>query len=236
MISNGVISGHCAVFLNGMSKRPPRPPPTPSHLLIQSIVPVSCSDLSSNPFECQCKLFRLVSWLQEKGVRVRRPEAMLCDHPPELRHQPLLNVSLPTCGRKRASLDPQPPLRLNCCAESEISLSGLNYAACLEDSSSGGGGRSELVIFSSSKPGNFTREKCNSLCFAASHRYGGLGGRHECLCSTNSEPNFISESQCSAACTNPQVMEVCGLSVACLCCFVPHLINTTFRISSKTLL
>lgn len=91
-----------------------------------------------------------------------------------------------------------------------LSSTGLNYAACLEDSSSGGGGRSELVIFSSSIPGNFTREQCNSVCFAASHRYGGLGKRHECLCSTLAEPNFISESQCSAACTNPQVMEVCG--------------------------
>ncbi|KAK2919268.1 polycystin-1 isoform X1 [Channa argus] len=145
-------------------------------------------DLSSNPFECDCKLFRLVSWLQEKGVRVRHPDAMLCNHPPELRHQALLNVSLLTCG--------------------------LNYAACLEDSSSGGGGRSELVIFSSSTPGNFTREQCNSVCFAASHRYGGLGARHECLCSTNSEPNFISESQCSAACTNPHVMKECGWTLA----------------------
>ncbi|XP_023267629.1 polycystin-1 [Seriola lalandi dorsalis] len=145
-------------------------------------------DLSSNPFECDCKLFRLVSWLQEKGVRVRRPDAMLCKHPPELRHQPLLNVSLLTCG--------------------------LNYAGCLEDSSSGAGGRSELVIFSSSTPGNFTREQCNSVCFAASHRYGGLGARHECLCSTNSEPNFISESQCSAACTNPHVMKKCGWTLA----------------------
>ncbi|KAF7656432.1 hypothetical protein LDENG_00041290, partial [Lucifuga dentata] len=145
-------------------------------------------DLSSNPYECDCKLFRLVSWLQEKGVQVRRSEAMLCQHPPDLRYQPLLNVSLLTCG--------------------------LNYAACLEDSSSGGGGRSELVIFSSSTPGNFTREQCNSVCFAASHRYGGLGARHECLCSTNSEPNFISESQCSAACTNPHVMKECGWTVA----------------------
>ncbi|KAG7487036.1 polycystin-1 [Solea senegalensis] len=145
-------------------------------------------DLSRNPFDCDCKLFRLVSWLQEKGVRVRRPDAMLCSHPPELRHQPLLNVSLLTCG--------------------------LNYAACLEDSSSVGVGRSELVIFSSSTPGNFTREQCNSVCFAASHRYGGLGARHECLCSTNSEPNFISESQCSAACTNPHVMKECGWTLA----------------------
>ncbi|XP_061131221.1 polycystin-1 [Syngnathus typhle] len=145
-------------------------------------------DLSSNPFECDCKLFHLVNWLQEKGVRVRRPDAMLCNQPPELRRQPLLNVRVLTCG--------------------------LNYAACLEDGSSGGGGRSELVIFSSSTPGNFTREQCNSMCFAASHRYGGLGARQECLCSTNSEPNFISESQCSAACTNASVMKECGWTLA----------------------
>lgn len=101
---------------------------------------------------------------------------------------------------------------------SDLLFPGLNYAACLEDSSSSsvGGGRSELVIFSSSTPGNFTREQCNSVCFAASHRYGGLGARHECLCSTNSEPNFISESQCSAACTNPQVMEVRGRAAVAL--------------------
>ncbi|XP_077461763.1 polycystin-1 isoform X2 [Stigmatopora argus] len=145
-------------------------------------------DLSSNPFDCDCKLFHLVNWLQDKGVRVRRPDDRLCNHPPELHHEPLLNVRLLTCG--------------------------LNYAACLEDSSRGGGGRSELVIFSSSTPGNFTREQCNSMCFSASHLYGGLGARQECLCSTNSEPNFISESQCSAACTNPTVMKECGWALA----------------------
>uniref|UniRef100_A0A4W5PIB8 PKD domain-containing protein n=2 Tax=Hucho hucho TaxID=62062 RepID=A0A4W5PIB8_9TELE len=144
-------------------------------------------DLSSNPFVCDCKLFRLVSWLQERGVRVRHPENMLCVQPPDLRHQPLLNVSLLTCG--------------------------LNYAACLEDSDHSGGG-SELVIFSSSTPGNFSREECNSVCYGASQRYGGLGARRECLCSTNYEPNRISEAQCSAACTKPHVMKECGWTLA----------------------
>lgn len=64
------------------------------------------SDLSNNPFECHCKLSRLVRWLREKGVQVRRPEAMLCDQPAELRHQPLLNVSLLTCGTTEASFGP----------------------------------------------------------------------------------------------------------------------------------
>ncbi|KAF7223722.1 polycystin-1 isoform X2 [Nothobranchius furzeri] len=145
-------------------------------------------DLSSNPFECDCKLFRLVRCLQKKGVQVRRPHAMLCNHPPELHKQPLLNDSLLTCGP--------------------------SYAACLEDSTIGGGGRSELVIFTSSNPGNFTREQCNSVCFGLSHLYGGLGDRHECLCSTNNEPNFISGSQCSAACTNRHVMTECGWTLA----------------------
>uniref|UniRef100_A0A3Q3GM75 Polycystin 1, transient receptor potential channel interacting n=1 Tax=Kryptolebias marmoratus TaxID=37003 RepID=A0A3Q3GM75_KRYMA len=144
-------------------------------------------DLSNNPFDCDCKLFRLVRWLQEKGVQVRRPNAMLCNHPPELRQQPLLNVSLLTCP---------------------------SYAGCLEDSGSGGGGRSELVIFTFSSPGNFTREQCNSVCFGLSHLYGGLGNRHECLCSTNNEPNFISGSECSAACTNRDVMTDCGWTLA----------------------
>ncbi|XP_031666863.1 polycystin-1 [Oncorhynchus kisutch] len=112
---------------------------------------------------------------------------MLCVQPPDLRHQPLLNVSLLTCG--------------------------LNYAACLEDSDHSGGG-SELVIFSSSTPGNFSREECNSVCYGASQRYGGLGARRECLCSTNYEPNRISEAQCSAACTKPHVMKECGWTLA----------------------
>uniref|UniRef100_A0A3B4ATD7 Uncharacterized protein n=1 Tax=Periophthalmus magnuspinnatus TaxID=409849 RepID=A0A3B4ATD7_9GOBI len=136
-------------------------------------------DLSSNPLECDCKLFRLVSWLQKKGVQVRRPGSMLCNRPSELQYHPLLNISQLT----------------------------MNYVACLEDNSSGAGGRSELVIFSSSTPGNFSREQCTGVCLMSSHRYGGLGARRECLCSTNSEPNFISESHCSAACTNPRVME-----------------------------
>ncbi|XP_028300590.1 polycystin-1 isoform X2 [Gouania willdenowi] len=146
-------------------------------------------DLSGNPFECDCKLFRLVSQLKKKGVQIRRPQAMLCNQPPKLRQEPLFNISQLTCGP--------------------------NYAACLEDSSSGGGGRSELVIFSSSIPGNFTREQCNSVCFSeASHLYGGLGERHECLCSTNSQPNLISEAQCSTACTDPNVMQQCGWTLA----------------------
>ncbi|XP_072318379.1 polycystin-1 [Eucyclogobius newberryi] len=141
-------------------------------------------DLSNNPFECDCKLFRLVSWLQKKGVRVRRPESMLCKHRSELHPHPLLNISQLTCG--------------------------MNYVACLEDSSSVAGGRNELVIFSSSTLGNFSREQCTGVCLLSSHRYGGLGARRECLCSTNSEPNFISESDCSAACTKKHVMEDCG--------------------------
>ncbi|PWA16873.1 hypothetical protein CCH79_00012673, partial [Gambusia affinis] len=146
-------------------------------------------DLSNNPFECDCELFRLVKCLKEKRVQVRRPHAMLCNNPPALRQQPLLNISLQTCG--------------------------LSYAACLEDGSSrGGGGRSELVIFTYSKPGNYTREQCNSVCFGLSHLYGGLGERHECLCSTNNEPNFISGSHCSAACTNRHVMTECRWTLA----------------------
>lgn len=94
-----------------------------------------------------------------------------------------------------------------------LSTSGL-YAACLEDSNSGGLGRSELVIFSYSTFRNLTREQCHSVCFNESHRYGGLGEKHECLCSKNSDPNYISTSQCSAACTNPDVMKVCVKIIA----------------------
>lgn len=72
----------------------------------------------------------------------------------------------------------------------------------------------ELVIFSSSTPGPFSREECNSKCFHDNHRYGGLGQQRECLCSTNSEPNHISESQCSAACSDPLVMKECRWTVA----------------------
>lgn len=160
-----------------------------------------------------------------------------CSTLPVVRNMPLL---IPSAGLDREGTVLIKLMRFDtkhiCTALTELenSFTGPNYVACLEDSSSGG--RNELVIFSSSTPGNFTREQCNSVCFAASHRYGGLGGKHECLCSTNSEPNFISESQCSAACTNPQVMEVCGhsgLIVASLCCFVSSLVNITFRISSK---
>lgn len=163
-----------------------------------------------------------------------------CSTLPVVRNMPLL---IPSAGLDREGTVLIKLMRFDtkhiCTALTELenSFTGPNYAACLEDSSSGGGGRSELVIFSSSTPGNFTSEQCNSVCFAASHRYGGLGGKHECLCSTNSEPNFISESQCSAACTNPQVMEVCrhsGLIVASLCYFVSSLVNITFRISSKS--
>ncbi|XP_065151189.2 polycystin-1 isoform X1 [Paramisgurnus dabryanus] len=143
-------------------------------------------DLSSNPFVCDCKLVRLVSWLQEQGVKVKRPNSMLCDHPPEVKNQPLLNVSEHTCA--------------------------LTYAGCLQDKEHAGG--VELVIFSSSNPGYFSREECNSKCFHESQRYGGLGQQNECLCSTNSEPNHISESQCSAACSNPLVMKECGWTVA----------------------
>ncbi|XP_051561683.1 polycystin-1 [Myxocyprinus asiaticus] len=143
-------------------------------------------DLSSNPFVCDCKLVRLVSWLREQGVRVKRPNSMLCDRPPEVKNQPLLNVSEHTCG--------------------------LTYAGCLQDEEHAGG--VELVIFSSSTPGHFSREECNSKCFHENQRYGGLGQQRECLCSTNSEPNHISESQCSAACSDPLVMKECRWTVA----------------------
>ncbi|KTF94244.1 hypothetical protein cypCar_00020469 [Cyprinus carpio] len=143
-------------------------------------------DLSFNPFVCDCKLVRLVSWLQDQGIRVKRPNSMLCDRPPEVKNQPLLNVSVHTCG--------------------------LTYAGCLQDEEHAAG--VELVIFSSSTPGPFSREECNSKCFHDNHRYGGLGQQRECLCSTNSEPNHISESQCSAACSDPLVMKECRWTVA----------------------
>ncbi|KAL1281735.1 hypothetical protein QQF64_000538, partial [Cirrhinus molitorella] len=143
-------------------------------------------DLSFNPFVCDCKLVRLVSWLQDQGVRVKRPNSMLCDRPPEVKNQPLLNVSVHTCG--------------------------LTYAGCLHDEEHAAG--VELVIFSSSTPGPYSREECNSKCFHENQRYGGLGQQRECLCSTNSEPNHISESQCSAACSDPLVMKECRWTVA----------------------
>uniref|UniRef100_A0A673HDU5 Polycystic kidney disease 1a n=1 Tax=Sinocyclocheilus rhinocerous TaxID=307959 RepID=A0A673HDU5_9TELE len=143
-------------------------------------------DLSFNPFVCDCKLVRLVSWLQDQGIRVKRPNSMLCDRPPEVKNQPLLNVSVHTCG--------------------------LTYAGCLQDEEHAAG--VELVIFSSSTPGSFSREECNSKCFHENQLYGGLGQQRECLCSTNSEPNHISESQCSAACSDPLVMKECRWTVA----------------------
>uniref|UniRef100_A0A8C1N4X4 Polycystic kidney disease 1a n=1 Tax=Cyprinus carpio TaxID=7962 RepID=A0A8C1N4X4_CYPCA len=145
-------------------------------MAVCEIFPLSFGrDLSFNPFVCDCKLVRLVSWLQDQGIRVKRPNSMLCDRPPEVKNQPLLNVSVHTCG--------------------------LTYAGCLQDEEHAAG--VELVIFSSSTPGPFSREECNSKCFHDNHRYGGLGQQRECLCSTNSEPNHISESQCSAACSDP---------------------------------
>ncbi|KAI7790559.1 polycystin-1 [Triplophysa rosa] len=154
--------------------------------ICESLFNLTSIDLSSNPFVCDCKLVRLVSWLQEKGVKVKRANSMLCDSPPEVKNQPLLNVSEHTCG--------------------------LTYAGCLQDEEHAGG--VELVIFSSSTPGQFSREDCNSKCFHENQRYGGLGQQRECLCSTNSEPNHISESQCSAACSDPLVMKKCRWTVA----------------------
>ncbi|MBN3322381.1 PKD1 protein, partial [Atractosteus spatula] len=144
-------------------------------------------NLSFNPFVCDCKLFRLVSWIAEKGVVVHQPESMQCAKPPEVKNLPLLNVSLSSV------------------------ICGLNYAACLFDTNTE---RKELVIFSSSTSGNFTRDSCNAHCFKTGQLYGGLGSKNECLCSTNSEPNFISESQCSAACADNQVMKNCGWTLA----------------------
>ncbi|XP_052462150.1 polycystin-1 [Carassius gibelio] len=154
--------------------------------LCDNLFNLTTIDLSFNPFVCDCKLVRLVSWLQDQGVRVKRPHSMLCDRPPELKNQPLLNVSVHTCG--------------------------LTYAGCLQDEEHAAG--VELVIFSSSTPGPFSREECNSKCFHESQLYGGLGQQRECLCSTNSEPNHISESQCSAACSDPLVMKECRWTVA----------------------
>ncbi|KAK3530713.1 hypothetical protein QTP86_033585, partial [Hemibagrus guttatus] len=143
-------------------------------------------DVSGNPFVCACKLVHLVSRLQAAGVTLRRANHMLCDRPPKLKDQPLLNVSSDDCE--------------------------LYYAGCLQDNAHPGG--SELVIFTSSVTGNFSREECNSRCFFDKQLYGGLGSRRECLCSTNSEPNYISEARCSAACSNSTVMRDCGLTVA----------------------
>ncbi|XP_072514001.1 LOW QUALITY PROTEIN: polycystin-1 [Salminus brasiliensis] len=154
--------------------------------LCDNLFNLTTIDLSGNPFVCDCMLVQMVSLLQKREVTLRRADHMLCDHPSNLKDQPLLNISSHTCK--------------------------LYYAGCLQDSGHPGG--SELVIFSSLAEGKFSRKECNSRCFLKKQLYGGLGARNECLCSTNSEPNHISEAQCSAACSDPRVMRECGLTVA----------------------
>ncbi|KAG7491421.1 hypothetical protein MATL_G00003380 [Megalops atlanticus] len=99
-------------------------------------------NLSSNPFVCDCKLFRLVNWFQERGVHVRRAESMQCARPPELRNQPLLNISHFTCG--------------------------LNYAACLPDSHTGRygglGAEHECLCSTNSEPNFISESQCSAAC------------------------------------------------------------------------
>ncbi|XP_035939154.2 polycystin-1 isoform X1 [Halichoerus grypus] len=130
-------------------------------------------NLSGNPLECDCGLAWLPRWVEERQVRVVRPEAATCAGPGPLAGRPLLGVPLLDGG----------------CGE--------EYIACLPDNSSGA---VVLVAFSAAHEGPLTPAACSAFCFAAGQGLGALSDQGWCLCGAARPPN--ASSACLPFCSS----------------------------------
>ncbi|XP_047636842.1 polycystin-1 isoform X1 [Phacochoerus africanus] len=122
-------------------------------------------NLSGNPLECDCGLAWLPRWVEERRVRLLRPEAATCAGPGPLAGRPLLSV----------------PLLDGSCGE--------EYIACVPDDSSGA---VALAAFSAAHEGPPAPEACSAFCFAAGQDLAALSEQHGCLCGAARPPGASS--------------------------------------------
>ncbi|XP_029802283.1 polycystin-1 isoform X2 [Suricata suricatta] len=142
--------------------------------LFANLFNLSEINLSGNPLECDCGLAWLPRWVEERQVRVVRPEATTCAGPGPLAGQPLLGG----------------PLSHGACGE--------EYIACLAGDSSGA---VVPVAFSAAHEGPLGPEACGAFCFAAGQGLGALSEQGWCLCGGAQPPN--ASSACLPLCSSP---------------------------------
>ncbi|XP_039102521.1 polycystin-1 isoform X2 [Hyaena hyaena] len=142
--------------------------------LFANLFNLSEINLSGNPLECDCGLAWLPRWVEERQVRVVRPEAATCAGPGPLAGWPLLGGPLSRSG----------------CGE--------EYIACLPDNSSGA---VVPVAFSAAHEGPLAPEACGAFCFVAGQGLGALSEQGWCLCGVAQPPN--TSSACLPLCSSP---------------------------------
>ncbi|XP_056391560.1 polycystin-1 isoform X2 [Hyla sarda] len=141
-------------------------------------------DLSDNPLLCDCRMSWLPLWAAEYGVTLAQKDSTICDGPPMVSGQPLLNVSFSksTCGGD-VIFCPQNPSFTN---ESVLTFIPIHVP-------------------------HLTNETCSAQCFANLYSFWSLDPKHGCLCGDPISTNM--SLQCQEVCNSPSVFSDCNLTI-----------------------
>uniref|UniRef100_W5KUR6 Polycystic kidney disease 1a n=1 Tax=Astyanax mexicanus TaxID=7994 RepID=W5KUR6_ASTMX len=134
--------------------------------LCDNLFNLTTIDLSGNPFVCACTLVELVSGLKRRGVTLRKADQMLCDRPPNLKDQPLLNISSQTCKLYYAGcLKGSDPVIFPFLKEGNFSREECNSRCFLDKQHYGGLGKyGECLCSTNSELNHISEAQCSAVC------------------------------------------------------------------------
>ncbi|XP_066432663.1 polycystin-1 isoform X1 [Eleutherodactylus coqui] len=141
-------------------------------------------DLSDNPWLCDCRMSWLPLWAAENGVRLEQTDFTLCDGPPVVSGQPLLNASF------------------------SKSMCGGDLIFCPQNLSTG---NESVLTFTPIHLPDPTNETCSAQCFANLFSFWTLDPKHGCACGDAISTN--KSLQCQEACTSPSLFSNCDLTI-----------------------
>ncbi|XP_044160778.1 polycystin-1 isoform X2 [Bufo gargarizans] len=141
-------------------------------------------DLSDNPWLCDCRMSWLPLWAAENGVRLENPDSTLCDGPPVVSGEQLLNVSFSktTCG-------------------GDLIFCPQNLSSADES----------LLTFTPFHLSHPTNETCSAQCFANLSNFWTLDPKHGCFCGDIISTNM--SLQCQEVCSSPSIFSSCNLTI-----------------------
>ncbi|XP_075686667.1 polycystin-1 isoform X2 [Rhinoderma darwinii] len=141
-------------------------------------------NLSDNPWLCDCRMSWLPLWAAENGVSLEQADSTLCDGPPVVSGQLLLNASFSkaTCGGGVIFC----PLNRSSIDESVLAFTPIHLA----------------------QP---TNETCSAQCFANLYDFWTLDPKHGCICGETIPTN--TSLQCHEVCNSPSLSSECNVTI-----------------------
>ncbi|XP_037363702.1 polycystin-1 [Talpa occidentalis] len=153
--------------------------------IFANLLNLSEINLGGNPLACDCGLAWLPRWVEQRRVRLVRPEVATCAGPGPLAGRPLLSV----------------PWSGSC---------GEEYVACLPDNSSQA---LAPVAFTAVHKSPLRPQACSALCFGVGQGLAALSEQGWCLCGAPQHPNasscqpFCSGPSPPPACGAPTLLQ-----------------------------